>query len=148
MKFDKVYRINFESPARFTGQVLLNIFGRINGDVGTIKNTEKRNAVQNSLSAEEQGRKFLESPLAMYPLKRLLKEEYEIDLAYQQDRQLEIAFGIETDEQMYVSIGKFLDDLLDMEKRYLMLHKVIKSIKNMTLTEKLEYYKDEANRRK
>ncbi|WP_105143591.1 hypothetical protein [Streptococcus suis] len=124
------------------------MLARINRDVGTLQNVGKLDDLLASLSADKQGVRFLESPLAMYQVKILLQEEYGIHLAYQQDRELEVAFGIETDEQMYVSIGKFLDDLLDMEKRYLILHKIIKSIKNMTLTEKLEYYQDEANRRK
>ncbi|HEM3586885.1 TPA: hypothetical protein U1B91_000131 [Streptococcus suis] len=148
MKFDKVYRASFASPANFTGQILLNMLARINRDAGTLQNVGKLDDLLASLSADEQGVRFLESPLAMNQVKILLQEEYSIHLAYQQDRDLEVAFGIETDEQMYASIGKFLDDLLDMEKRYLILHKIIKSIKNMTLTEKLEYYQDEANRRK
>ncbi|AUT05303.1 MULTISPECIES: hypothetical protein [Streptococcus] len=97
------------------------------------------------LRKDKQGNKFLDKPLSLNALKKIIKD-YNIELLFgPKDEQyyqvIMVSPGIIDLER---SVNQIIVDLTDPNKMYLIFHSLIKNRNNMSFEEKLAYYKEKS----
>ena len=129
-----------KQPGTFSGKILLgflqSVFKEITGNY--IPSAYPLSIIEPYFTSDEQGESFWSNALAINVLEIRLKYNYNIHLIQKSPY---ILLVIEDIDSFKTGVIKLFNDLLDPEKKYLIYRDFIKTYRNMTPVEKIDFFK-------
>ena len=127
-------------PDTFSGKTLLaflqSVFKEITGNYLT--SAHPLSIIEPYFNSDEQGESFWLNALAINVLEIRLKDNYNIHLIQKSPYILLVIEDIDTFKTGVINL---FNDLLDPDKKYLIYRDFIKTYRNMTSIEKIEFFK-------
>ena len=135
-----------KQPGTFSGKILLgflqSVFKEITGNYLT--SAYPLSIIEPYFTSDEQGESFWSNALAINVLEIRLKDYYNIHLIQKSPYILLVIEDIDT---FKTGIINLFHDLLDPDIKYLIYRDFIKTYRNMTPIEKIEFFKKRASRK-
>lgn len=135
-----------KQPDTFSGKTLLgflqSVFKEITGNYLT--SAYPLSIIEPYFTSDEQGESFWSNALAINVLEIRLKDNYNIHLIQKSPY---ILLVIEDIDSFKTGVIKLFNDLLDPDKKYLIYRDFIKTYRNMTPIEKIEFSKRRPSRK-
>lgn len=129
-----------KQPGTFSGKILLGFLQSAFKEIteNYIPSAYPLSIIEAYFTSDEQGELFWSNALAINVLEIRLKDNYNIHLIQKSPY---ILLVIEDIDSFKTGVIKLFNDLLDPDKKYLIYRDFIKTYRNMTPIEKIEFFK-------